>query len=256
MESPIRLLIVGGCFPLQNNILTENLYHQLLKKEIESEFLRDVDIKIVHYEKFYPTLDKIRKAIEHQFPDLIIFHIRTEQILRMIKFYFKYHDTNENFNRGFNVALFGKIIPEKEYFNLYHTSIKVNNNVQKRSNSFLVEINYLLGYLLLNQYSAFRIYKGLISQIVNLTNQKSINVIFTGPVSRPTTFLENHTSIILNSYMKKIISRKFNNTYLDLLGVFDNKQFLFCEDNIRVNELGHKRIAKILFDSIKNLQTF
>lgn len=252
MNSQVNLLIVGGCFPIQDNIAQKDLYHQILKTKIEKEYSKNVIINILHYEKLYPTYDKIRSTIEKQTPDLIIFHIRTEQILRMIKFYFKYHDKNMNFHKSFNFALLGIINPEKESFNLYRRPSTIKNTVRK-SNYFLVELNYLLGYLFLNQFFAFQDYKKLITKIVNLTKEKSLKIIFTGPVSRPKTFFENLTSTILSSYMKKNIQNKLRVTYLDFLGSYEKNQFLFCEDHIRVNGLGHKRIAMILFESIKNI---
>lgn len=252
MISEFKILIIGGCFPVQDNISRESLYHQILKKRIEKSSARKVEINIVQYEKFYPTLKKIEYAINRQHPDVIIFHIRVEQILRMIKFYFKYHDKNENFRRGFNFALLNISIPEKENFNLFHRS--VNGDLHNKSHRTIIFFNYLIGYLVLNQIHSFKIYKKLILQFTELANKESCKVIFTGPVSRPTSFWESYTSAILNYYMKKIISNKLEKPYLEFLGTHENQKFLFFDDNIRVNETGHNRIANLLFDALKEME--
>jgi len=87
MKSKLNLLIVGGCFPVQSNILNENLYHTLLKEKIRNELSVKIEINILQYEKLNPTFNRIKEFIKQQNIDLIIFHIRIEQILRMIKFY-------------------------------------------------------------------------------------------------------------------------------------------------------------------------
>ena len=76
---------------------------------------------------------------------------------------------------------------------------------------------------------------------------------FTGPVSRPVNYIENFTSVILDLYMNKLILNKYNKTYLKLLGTNHSSQYLFCDDHIRVNEIGHQRIANILFNAVKNI---
>ncbi|MFZ1281912.1 MAG: hypothetical protein WAR59_13820, partial [Ignavibacteriaceae bacterium] len=102
MKSNINLLVVGGCFPVQTNIPTENLYHFLLKEKIRNELSVKIEINILQYEKISPTFKRIKEVIEYKNIDLIIFHIRIEQILRMIKFYLRYHDKNEDYHRGLN----------------------------------------------------------------------------------------------------------------------------------------------------------
>ncbi|MEO8233464.1 MAG: hypothetical protein ABI638_14365 [Ignavibacteriota bacterium] len=232
---------------MQSNIATDNLYHQIVKRKLETTFDLDVLINIVQYEKLFPTISKIENALHKQYPDLIIFHIRTEQIQRMIKFYFKYHDKNGNLKKKFNIALLGVVNPEKQNCNLYHQSTIMNDPTKFKSNSFLINLNYLAGYLFLNQFFAFRIYKKLITQIIKLASDKSINILFTGPVSRPTSVIENATSIFLNHYMESFIIDDMKKSYLNLLGSYVNQKYLFCEDNVCVNELGHNRIAGLLF---------
>ncbi|HCY74424.1 MAG TPA: hypothetical protein DHV28_00750 [Ignavibacteriales bacterium] len=252
MKSELKILIIGGCFPVQDNISRENLYHQILKKKIEKSSAIKVEINIVQYEKFYPTLEKIKFAIDRQHPDVIIFHIRVEQILRMIKFYFRYHDKNENFRRGFNLALLNISIPEKESFNLSHRS--VNGDLHKKSHRILIFFNYLIGYLVLNQIYSFKIYKKLVLHFTELADKEYCKIIFTGPVSRPTTFWESYTSLILNYYMKKFISNKLEKPYLEFLGTHENQKFLFFDDYIRVNETGHNRIANLLFETLRKME--
>lgn len=252
MKTKIDLLIVGGCFPVQNNIPGENLYHTLLKEKIRNELSVKIEINILRYEKLNPAFIRIKEVMEHRNIDLIIFHIRIEQILRMIKFYLRYHDKNEIYHRGLNLAILGNCIPERKEFNLHHITKNRSPKTTKFSDNFLKNINYILGYLVFNPVFVFRIYKKLITSIVEFCNKNYIDIIFTGPVSRPVNYIENFTSVLLDIYMKKLITKKHNKTYLKLLGTNHNSQYLFCDDHIRVNEIGHQRIANILISAVKN----
>jgi len=118
MKSKIDILIVGGCFPVQSNIPKEKLYHQILKDRVERELSTRIEIKILQYEKLAPTLNRIKEIVNQQNIDLIIFHIRVEQILRMIKLFLRYYDKNEVYHKGLNLAIFGNCIPETKDFNL------------------------------------------------------------------------------------------------------------------------------------------
>jgi len=251
MKSKIDILIVGGCFPVQSNIPKEKLYHQILKDRVERELSTRIEIKILQYEKLAPTLNRIKEIVNQQNIDLIIFHIRVEQILRMIKLFLRYYDKNEVYHKGLNLAIFGNCIPETKDFNLHHASRNIHINRKRFSNHYLKNINYFLGYLVLNQVIAFRSYKRLITNISELCENKSLDIIFTCPVSRPVNFIENLTSILLSLYMKLLIVNKLKKNCLKLLGLKQNSQYLFCEDHIKVNEIGHQRIANILFNSIK-----
>ena len=253
MKSNINLLVVGGCFPVQTNIPTENLYHFLLKEKIRNELSVKIEINILQYEKISPTFKRIKEVIEHKNIDLIIFHIRIEQILRMIKFYLRYHNKNEIYHRGLNLAALGNCIPERKEFNLHHTIENRGPNTIKFSNNFLKNINYILGYLVFNPVFAFKIYKGLITSVVEFCNNNFIDMIITGPVSRPVNSIENFTSVILDFYMNKLILNKYKKKYLKLLGTNHNSKYQFCDDQIRVNEIGHQRIANILFSAVKNI---
>lgn len=220
---------------------------------IKKELSVNIEINILQYEKINPTFNRIIKVIDQNKIDLIIFHIRIEQILRIIKFYLRYHDKNEDYHRGLNLATFGKCIPERKEFNLYHITKNRSLKTIKFYNNFLKNINYALGYLVFNPVFAFRIYKKLMTSVAEFCDNNSIDIIFTGPVSRPVNYIENFTSVILDFYMNKLILNKYNKTYLKLLGTNHNSQYLFCEDHIRVNEIGHQRIANILFNAVKNI---
>lgn len=251
MKSKINLLIVGGCFPVQSNITTEDLYHSILKERIEKELSIKIEVNILQYEKLTPTFSRIKETINQNNIDMILFHIRVEQILRMIKLYLRYYDKNEVYQRRFNLGIFGSCIPESKEFNLHSVSNNNSANRKRISNSLLKNINYFLGFLVFNQIIAFRNYKKLITSVVEFCQNKSLDIVFTGPVSRPVNKIENFTSVLLDSYVNKLIVNKFHKPYLKLLGTKQNSQYLFCDDHIKVNEIGHLRIANILFNSFK-----
>jgi hypothetical protein len=224
-----------------------------LKEKIRNELSVKIEINILQYEKLNPAFIRFKEVVEHKNIDLIIFHIRIEQILRMIKFYLRYHDKNEIYHRGLNLVALGNCIPERKEFNLHHITENRIPKTTKFFNNFLKNINYILGYLVFNPVFAFRIYKNLITSIVEFCDNNSIDIIFTGPVSRPVNSIENFTSILLDLYSKKLVTKKHNKTYLKLLAANHNSQYLFCDDHIRVNEIGHQRIANILISAVKNI---
>ena len=54
---------VGGCFPVQGNILFESLFHQHLKRIYEKQYNNNFNIDIIRYERFKNCLNKITTHI-------------------------------------------------------------------------------------------------------------------------------------------------------------------------------------------------
>ena len=76
-------LIVGRCFTQQHNIEPPRLYHQLLKTKMKSEHSIELDIDIIRYERLTKCLEEVTSATKIRKPDLLLFHIRPEPILRI-----------------------------------------------------------------------------------------------------------------------------------------------------------------------------
>ena len=246
MQQNLKVLIVGGCFPVQENIPEEKLYHQLLKNKIKYELQLDIDIKVLRYEKLESVYKKIWNLVNQEKVNIIIFHIRIEQVLRIIKFYLRYYTKDNNYHRGINLVILGNCLAEKPEFSL----TRINQNVPKQHMHLLktlfINVNYILGYLVFNQLYAFQKYKSQIGKLMEFGKFNQVKFIFTGPVSRPNRIIENFTSYLLDVYMQKIVTKRKGH-YIRLWGKYENDVFLFCDDNIKVNESGHKRVSEIIF---------
>lgn len=246
IQKNLKVLIVGGCFPVQGNIPKEKLYHQLLKKEIEDKIKIEVEINILQYEKLNPVYKKIDSIIKQENIDLIIFHLRIEQVLRIIKFYLRYHTKDNRYHQNINMAVIGKCLPETQEFCLKRINDQTKMQSKSALKTILINLNYFLGYLVLNQLYVFKKYKSLSINLIELERRNNVRIIFTGPVSRPIRIIEHFTSYLLDVFMDKAISNK-NGSYIKLWGKCENNIYLFCDDNIKVNEFGHKRVSEIIF---------
>ncbi|MCK9426036.1 MAG: hypothetical protein M0Q21_08370 [Ignavibacteriaceae bacterium] len=253
MENKIKVLIVGGCFPVQENITPEDLYHQILKKKLNEYIGVNLEIKIIRYDLIPQCYEAIVEAIDLDKPDWILFHLRVEPLLGLAKLYYKYHDKNKtrttcitassiNFKYKKNHPT-GKELKDKE-------SSGGSLNSQSLVRYILREMNYFLGKIVGNMTSAFAIYLDLLQQIITLCKNSNIELIITGPVSRPHTFYEDYFSRKLHLFINSFISGK-GMIYLNCLGRSDqNGESLFFDDQIMVNERGHKRIAELIYTAI------
>lgn len=245
MPSDLKILIAGGCFPVQDNIEYHKLYHQLLKSKLEDKFDCNIDISIIRYENIARCMDKIVEAVNTENPDIIIFHIRVEPILGLSKLYHVYQNRNGEIVKTFRLSS-GSIIR-------YRKAKSQQNEYSQHKTAvhcLLRELNYLFGYLAGNRGKILKAYLELIVKLIAYCKVNNIIPIITGPVSRPHSYFENYTSHSLHSYIYENIEF-YNPIYINCLGSKneDNKTF-FCEDGIRVNEIGHKRISDLILDKI------
>src|SRR4051812_29472807 len=101
----MKIAIVGGCFTDQHNIPFNRLYHQTLKKNVE-ENGNDIEIRTLRYERISKSLEKIDRLHNEYHFDLLVFHLRTEPLMRMTKFYYKYFDNKGKLCHAINFPLF------------------------------------------------------------------------------------------------------------------------------------------------------
>jgi hypothetical protein len=253
MYQRIKLLIVGGCFPVQDNIEPSFLYHQLLKKKLLELNNTNLEIKIIRYENISRCFEKIKEAINTEDPDWILFHLRVEPILLSSKLYSKYHDNGENLIKQINIAAFSwNFRKKKRITNKKITDSSLNRrlNIILRIRFLCREVNYLLGFVVGNWHYSFRDYLPLMIKIIELCKTNDKDLIITGPVSRPNSYLENQLSNKLHKFMGEY-SMQHDQIYVTLMGNNDaQNNFLFCDDLIKVNEIGHQRISEILFKVI------
>jgi len=248
----LKIMIVGGCFTEQHNINYAEHYHQLLKAKLKNHNY-DVQLNIVRYERLTKCLEKIITQTDIQQPDILIFHIRSEPLLRIAKFYYKFLDSNKRIKYVFNFSMFNKNNSELHRHFINRPKVFATSIESQKENVFyllLLNFNYLFGKLFGNWKYAYKLYLKLIYDIQNFCMKKQIPLIIVGPVSRPRNYTENLLSNKLSSYCEAL---PLNSTesFVNTLGVQgENKENLFFENGMHVNQCGHKRIANFLYKVI------
>jgi len=246
----IRLAIVGGCFPVQHNILFEDHFHQLLKQKIEKEKGIEVRTNIIRYERLSSVLGKIKTLNNQRQIDTLIFSIRPEPYLRLIKLFYKYIDNSGKLKRSLNLPLFN-ILSSEKYDIL--TLGRIFDYSSKTKNSFFhksfVDGNYLFGKLIGNQKYALTKYLGLVKEVINYCCDNKIKLILLGPNLRSNTKYEPGLCKDLDKFIRKSIK---DTDYINGLETLSpSGKPLFNENGIHVNEKYHQLIAERLFNALE-----
>jgi len=247
----VKLAFVGGCFPVQHNILYEDIFLTKTKHNIETLLNLELQIDIIRYERLSNVIDKIR---EHNFTkkiDTLIFSIRPEPYLRIIKFYYKYINNKGKLKHSLNLPLFNVVNSEKYDILIlgrrYDYRKKIKNT---KFHKFLINSNYLIGKLLGNKFYALKKYVELIEKIEKYCNDNRINLILLGPNLRANTKFEPYFCKELDNKMRKFYPK------IQYINGLDNNyrgEKLFHKNGIHVNELYHNMIAKRLVTVLKEL---
>lgn len=243
----IKVLIVGGCFPVQDNINEEDLYHQIMRKKIMDQYDIYLLIDILRYENIKHCTELIKRKAALSKPDLLLFHMRVEPVLPKVRLYNAYISRKGIIKRS--IRMFSKII-----FRISKVNSNSGSNSSKKStrkfHSLMRELNYLSGILVFNSITLKKECLQLFGELSEYCRSMNIELIITGPVSRPRSYYENMISEQIDEFARGQI-RGVNEQYISFLGLEnEKKEFLFCEDLIKVNEAGHKRIADLILGQI------
>ncbi len=248
----INLTIVSGCFAVQSNIKPENLYHQIVKKEIEENSKYKLKINILRYERFASCFEKIKNYEEKNKIDVMMFQLRTEQFLRIAKSFYTYSGDNNKVMRALTLPFFNRIPPENHDLLQMNLSLPKDNNERQRTvNKIKIYLNYFLGRIIGNRRYAFKKYEELVTEVVNFCEAKKIKLIVLGPGSRPHLSIENKIAGKLHCYFEKFLNKK-NVPYISFIGETNEKnESLFFKNGIHVNEAGHRRAAALFSEKLK-----
>jgi len=153
----LSFLIVGGCFPVQDNISSENLYHAYLSREVKSKYNRCLTVEVVRYERFSDCLGNIKKHNENNPMDILLFHFRSEHFLRLCKLVFRYRSEHNGIKRTLNM-LFCSMSRVEDIDYLAYTGATVRSRKPNQNKFYpvLVAANYLLGFLAGNVHFALK----------------------------------------------------------------------------------------------------
>src|ERR1035437_9609121 len=182
----MKILIVGGCFTCQHNIESKRLYHQTILNKFIDSGSSDTQIQTISYERIAKTIDKI-ETIHKDFKfDLLIFHLRAEPLMRMVKLYYKYIDDEGKLCHSLNVPFFPILNAEK--FDLLEVR-RIRNSVINQDETPLYhslrELNYGLGSIIGNKGRAMKSYAKFTEKIAVFCKNNSSDFLLLGPVSRP-----------------------------------------------------------------------
>lgn len=246
----MNILIAGGCFPVQDNIKEKDMYHQIICKKMMEEYGIHLSIDILRYENIKNCLELIKNKAACGKPDLLLFHLRVEPVLPKVKIFNIYTDQAGRIKK--TIRIFSKIIFKITEENRNSGNIASRKNMGKFHN-FLRELNYFFGILAFNCITLKKEHLCLIRAIAEYCKSMDIEPIFTGPVSRPRSYFENMLSEQMDEFTGRLVWKN-NRVYIRFLGLENERnEFLFCEDLIKVNEAGHRRIAELLLRQIAQL---
>ncbi len=244
-SSVIKLAFVGGCFPVQHDILYEDIFLSKTKQLIEDESDSKLQVDIIRYENFNSVLEKIKKINSKKQFDFLVFSIRPEPFFRLAKLYYKYINNTGTKKYSLNLPVFNWVNPEKYDFLSLGLMYNLNTIPNKSfSHKFLVDLNYFMGKIIGNKSFATKKYIELIRAIETYCLENKIKLVLLGPNNRRKTILEPKFCMVLNRETKSAFP---NVSYINGIDTEYNNKELFRENGIHVNELYHELISDRIF---------
>jgi hypothetical protein len=244
--------IVGGCFPVQHDILFEDTYHQRFKRKIEKVIDLELNVNIVRYSRLITCFKKIVDLNKKVPIDILIFHVRPEPYLRIVKLYYKYMNYKGIVKHSFNIPLLKMVNPEK--YDCLVLGRRYIHDIGPDGSKFhkrLINLNYKAGDLLGNKKYALKAYVDLISDISEYCKNSGKKFILLGPAYRSNTSYEATLCEDLNTYIKQ----KLNSSdiiYIECLEKSKDKNKPFFQANgIHASECFHEYVADKMFDRLK-----
>ncbi|MCA0446426.1 MAG: hypothetical protein LCH54_09370 [Bacteroidetes bacterium] len=247
-QKDVFFTFVGGCFPVQADILVEDTFHYQLKKDIETKYGVNFNVNIIRYERFFNCLEKIKDYHDRHKIDYLVFHIRPEPCLRLIKFYYKYMNQENKPAWSFNIPFLNFINPEK--YDLLALSRRYNYTQGKPKTLIkktLINLNYLAGYLIGNKTYALKSYLKLVESIIDYCQANDIKLVILGNGYRQETIFEKKLSGILNHFMSEALQATPVRYLFGLDESTTVDKVLFCKNGIHATKEYHQVIEQRLF---------
>ena len=250
----IELCFVGGCFTVQYNVLVEDNFLQLTKQTIEEHNAINLNINIIRYEKLANCAEKLRNQNQTIQADIIVFHIRPEPYLRMLKFYYKYKNNDGKIRKSINFSAINIHLSEKyDYLEIGIRYPEQPKDKKSLFHNWLIDMNYLSGFLLWNHYFAIKRYLKLTDQIIDYCNKENTTLIVLGPTIRFQTKIERMVSAKFTASVEKSLHRKGINFLSGIDKSVINQRVYFNRGSIFANEKYHKLISQGITTIIEKL---
>jgi citrate lyase beta subunit len=242
-----EMCFIGGCFPVQHNIVYEDLFHQKLKRKIENNYKIRLNVNIIRYERLNTVLEKVKTLACSKKLDLIVFHVRPEPYLRLLKLFYRYIDDEGKSKWSLNLPSLNLLNPEK--FDMLDSHRIVHSFVKHRNSFFynlLISCNYLLGKMIGNERYALKCYYATTRKVIDFCEKNDIRYIILGPNHRSNNSLEPSLCNALDSYFSKRIDTP------DYISGFEknNTHTMIRENGIHVTQEYHDLIAERLHNAI------
>ena len=247
----MRLILVGGCFPVQHNIPAERLYYRTTLRVL-AEAGVCATAAVGRYERFATGLAAAETAVgPSPLPaDVLVFHLRAEPVLRASRLVYTYLDDAKRRRRSLTVL--GRC-PAAERHDVLAARPATPPSPPPPPGplrDLLVAANYRLGRAVGNEAAALRAYARLVVAVEALARERSVRLLFVGPVSRPCRASEDALSgRVEQAFAAPLASR--GTVYLPVLGRADEHgQDLFFPNGIHVSQAGHDRIGRRIAERI------
>jgi citrate lyase beta subunit len=251
----INFTFVGGCFPVQGDILFENLFHQLMKRKIEKKRKVKFNVNIIRYERLGSCIDKIDAYRKTNQIDVLAFSVRPEPFLRLVKLYYKFlHNSKEKITWSLNLPVLNKSNSEK-HDSLYLDTRFDPTPMSDRSlfKKLMLNLNYISGSFIGNHNFAAKEYLKLLNGLKNYCETNNIHFILMGPPIRTNVKMEKLLSKKLDGVIKNSLPVSLEN-FVNGSDLAKNGKSLFHKNGITANEYYHELIAEGMSEIIlKNI---
>jgi hypothetical protein len=238
----------------KGNIAFKSLFHQIMQRDAQKNHDTSLYFQIIRSERFKPCLEKVKEGFEPKNTDAIIFQIRGDHYLRILKFFGVYKDKNTSKHKfTFNFLKWAESKYETHYLpdSRPLQGSNENRSLKTKITSIIKWVfhrtNYSFGFIIGNEKKAFENYIKVIEEMVALANKHAIPIIFLGVTSRPNIGIEEFFARRLNTKMVDYFSKN-PYPYLNIFGSTTQEgDHKFCDKIIfSLNENGHKEIAQNL----------
>ncbi|MFB6342982.1 aldolase/citrate lyase family protein [Saccharicrinis sp. FJH62] len=243
-RNKLRIAFIGGCFPVQYDILAEDIFLNITGKLFMENSSVMLETDIIRYERFSDVFGKLKDKTRDRNFKAVVLSIRPEPYLRMIKLYYRYRNNEGCLKHSLNFHLID--INESENYDLLsigRTYYQPQNKRTSKYHNSLVDLNYMAGCLIGNRWFALSKIKRLIIEIEDYCRSNRIEFILMGPNLRSQTKIEP----ALCTDLDNMIHAAFPNlSYIN--GLYkEYGKAVFRDNGTHVNELYHQLTAQKLF---------
>ncbi len=256
----MRITIMGGCFLVQHNIKQDRLYHQTLINLLKGEKGILPDLKLIRYERMQKIPEKFFKENNTVKTNILIFHLRSEPVMRLTKLYYRYQNDGGTESKSLNLPILNHVMSEKN--DILGRIILSDRNyendgadeiVESKWYHFMRECNYKTGALIGNFKYALKIYEKSLNVLWTYCQNEKIKFLVIGPAPRKFSNFENKITQKIELKFKKWAH--FNKIpYLPIQNAKTKSGHpILFPNKIHITQEGHDEIANRIYAKLKTI---